>query len=422
MEYVKNLQEANTRLSVEMNAIVAAAKAESNRGLTSAEAEKFDKLEIAYSANEESVTRAQKADKIASDLREVPKDDILHALSLSSPNSGKEKDGYAKAYNNYLRNGMQALGADEQQMLQQRFQNAPQSTTTGAAGGYTVPTLLEDKIEVAMKFYGGILGNVGELVTSTGGPLNYPTSNDTNNVGQIIGQNTQVTTAAVAFNTVPFSSYIFCSNSVLIPLALLQDSQFPIDDLIAEKLGQRMGRLLNNKLTVGAGTTEPLGIVPAAVAAGLTYVAPTGSTTSLIYDDLVNLEHTVDPAYRPKSKYMFCDLTLKALKKMKDTQNRPLWQAGLTASFQTGAPQTILDHEYVINNDMPVMAANAQSIVFGDLTKYKHRKVAGGITLLRLVERYADFLQVGILGFLRADGNLLDAGTHPIAVFVNSGT
>ena len=46
--------------------------------------------------------------------------------------------------------------------------------------------------------------------------------------------------------------------------------------------------------------------------------------------------------------------------------------------------------------------------------------MAGGTTVLRLVERYADYLQVGYIGFLRADGNLVDAGTHPIAAFQNS--
>jgi hypothetical protein len=33
---------------------------------------------------------------------------------------------------------------------------------------------------------------------------------------------------------------------------------------------------------------------------------------------------------------------------------------------------------------------------------------------LRLNERYADFGQVGFIAFMRIDGNLVDAGTHPI--------
>jgi HK97 family phage major capsid protein len=152
--------------------------------------------------------------------------------------------------------------------------------------------------------------------------------------------------------------------------------------------------------------------------------AATGGATSVTVDNLTDLEHAVDPAYRnqPTSKYMFNDSTLKALKKLKDSSNRPLWQPALTASFGQGAQPTVNDHGYLINNDMATMAANAYSILFGDLSKFKVRKVAGGTSLLRLVERYAEFLQVGFLAFERGDSNLLDAGTHPVAMFRNSAT
>ena len=67
------------------------------------------------------------------------------------------------------------------------------------------------------------------------------------------------------------------------------------------------------------------------------------------------------------------------------------------------------------------MAANAKSVVFGDLSKYLIRDVLG-ITLLRLEERYAEYHQSAFLGFARMDGDLLDAGTNPVKVFQNSAT
>ena len=70
---------------------------------------------------------------------------------------------------------------------------------------------------------------------------------------------------------------------------------------------------------------------------------------------------------------------------------------------------------------MAAMAANAKSILFGDFTRYYVRIVLG-MQLMRLVERYADALQIGFLAFMRADGNLLDAGTHPIVYYSNSAT
>ena len=423
MTYKAQLQEANVRLSIQMNEIVEKAKAEGNRGLTSAEREKFHNLETEYSANEESIKLAEKAEKIHNGLSIVDRSNIgAGATQVDGGVAAKaeEEKKYSSAFRNFMANGTEGLDAEQKQMLQSRFvKNAAQTLTT-SGGGYLIPTDLERDLEVALKFYGGILGNVGTLETGTGNPLDYPTMNDTTNTGRIIGINTQVTNTALTFGQVAFSSYIFSSDIVLIPLALLQDAVFDVNSLVANALGERLGRLLNTKLTVGSGSSEPNGIVTAAVAAGNTVTASTGGATSVTYNNLVDLEHAVDPLYRAKGKYMFHDSTLKALKKLVDGSNRPLWQPALTASFGQGAEPSILDHPYVINNDMAAMAANADSILFGDLTKYKYRKVAGGTTMMRLTERYADYLQVGIMAFLRADGQLLDAGTHPVAVFVNS--
>jgi predicted phage gp36 major capsid-like protein len=40
------------------------------------------------------------------------------------------------------------------------------------------------------------------------------------------------------------------------------------------------------------------------------------------------------------------------------------------------------------------------------------------MSVLRLVERYADYGQVGFIAFSRVDSNLVDAGTHPIAQLI----
>ena len=284
-----------------------------------------------------------------------------------------------------------------------------------------------------MKWFGGIGGPVGKFQTETGNPPPWPTINDTTNRGRIIGQNTQVSETDVVFGQVTFNSYIGSSDLVLVPLALIQDSYFDLDGLLAEILGTRLGRLYNWKCTVGggSGSSEPNGIVTAAVAAGNVLQLATGSTTSVSYNNLVDLEHSVDPAYRYNSTtaWMFSDAILKNLKKLVDSNNRPLWQPGLTASFQngdgitfSGSQPRILDHPYLLNQDMATPAPNAYTVLFGDMSKFKVREVAGGATLLRLVERYADYLQQGFIGFRRFDSQLIDAGTHPIAVMQQSAT
>jgi HK97 family phage major capsid protein len=62
---------------------------------------------------------------------------------------------------------------------------------------------------------------------------------------------------------------------------------------------------------------------------------------------------------------------------------------------------------------MPAPAANEKTVYFGDFSKFVLRDV-NNMTMLRLVERGAEYLQVWFLMFHRHDSILLDAGTNPI--------
>jgi HK97 family phage major capsid protein len=112
---------------------------------------------------------------------------------------------------------------------------------------------------------------------------------------------------------------------------------------------------------------------------------------------------------------MMNDNSISKIKLLVDSQARPLWLPGLVDR----APDTILGSPYVINQDMASMTISAKSILFGDFSKYWIRDVRD-FTLLRLDERFAEFLQVAFLAFARTDGDLLDAGTKPIRGYQNS--
>jgi HK97 family phage major capsid protein len=135
-------------------------------------------------------------------------------------------------------------------------------------------------------------------------------------------------------------------------------------------LGERLGRLANSQLTVGVGTTAPQGIVVGS-AAGKTAAL----TTAFTADEIIDLEHSVDPAYResPKAAYMFHDLVLAAIRKLKDGQGNYLWQAG---NVRQGVPAQLNGRPYHINQAMSSAFTTGQKlIIYGDLSKYFVRKV-----------------------------------------------
>lgn len=77
------------------------------------------------------------------------------------------------------------------------------------------------------------------------------------------------------------------------------------------------------------------------------------------------------------------------------------------------AQDTLNGYPYVINQSMQTIGASNTTVVFGDLKKFTVRRVKD-LSVVKLVERYAELGQVAFLSFARLDSNLIDAGTHPV--------
>jgi HK97 family phage major capsid protein len=114
------------------------------------------------------------------------------------------------------------------------------------------------------------------------------------------------------------STYKFSSKSVAVPIELLQDSAVDVEGFVRKRLVTRLGRITNTHFTTGTGLASPTGIV---TAAGSGKVGTTGQTLTVIYDDLIDLQHSVDPAYRQLGNcgWMMNDASVKVIRKIKDT-------------------------------------------------------------------------------------------------------
>ncbi len=420
---LKQQYERRESLHAQMTAIVATAR-KANRNLTADESSKFDRIDAEMVALTEEIKRLEKHEaheRSMNALQPVALDNI--GVDPRGRAAKMQKDPYTKVFGKYLRVGLGAMDPSEQALIRTGFDTqAALSPATGSSGGFVVPQGFEDNLDTAKKWFGGIDQFCEVLTTDTGAPLPWPTGNDTTNMGEIVGPNTQVSTAQPTFGAVMFNAYKFSSKLVLVPIELLQDAAFDFDEWIPQQLGTRIARIQNNKFTVGVGGgIEPTGLVTAVAASGNVVTLPPGNTVSLPVTAFYSLEAAVDPAYRKGARYMLSDTTLSLVKKLQDSTGRPLWQPGLSATFADGAPDKINGYEYIINNDMPNPGASQYFMAFGAYKEFKVRRVKSYI-VLRLTERYADYGQVGFLCFERADSNLVDAGTHPIALLQNSAT
>lgn len=350
-------------------------------------------------------------------LEQVAALDVENAARDAGVKIADAKDVNGKAlFNKWLRGGDAALSAQEWQQIRNAM-----STTTDSEGGYTVEDQVAAELIRAMKEFGGMRAAGTVFSTDGGNDMSWPTADDTSNVGEIVAQNAAASAQDVAFGTVALPVYKYSSKVVTVPWELLQDSQIDIDALVVSLLAERLARIQNAHFTTGTGTNQPRGIVTAASAGK---VGATGQAATVTYDDLVDLEHSIDPAYRRQSGvgFMMNDSTLKVIRKIKDTEGRPIFVPGYESGVPGGAPDTLLGRPVFINQDVPVMAANAKSILFGVLKNYRIRDVMGA-TLFRFTDSvYSKNGQVGFLAWQRSGGNLLDVSGSTVKYYQNSAT
>ena len=123
----------------------------------------------------------------------------------------------------------------------------------GSAGAYLVPQGFVRQVDVALKFAGDMLQAGTTMQTDNGQPLPWPNENDSSISGEQIAENTQVTTQDVTLGSITFNAWKYSTKLVKVSLELLQDSAFDMESFLAKAFGTRLGRILNNKFTVGVG-------------------------------------------------------------------------------------------------------------------------------------------------------------------------
>lgn len=279
------------------------------------------------------------------------------------------------------------------------------STTTNSEGGFTVATTVATELIESLKAYGG-MREVADIITmESGNPLGYPTNDATSEEGIEVAENDPAPVGETTFGTVPLNVWMYTSKQIAIPLQLIQDSSIDVIGLVFRILAARLGRITNKRYTLGSGTGQAFGVV---TRAGAGKVGASGQTTTVTYDDLEDLQRSVNRAYRGNARFMMADATVGKIRKIKDLDGRPIFAPSLDASLTSAEPDRLLGKPIAINDDVPVMAASAKSILFGDFQRYKIRDAMD--VMIRRFDDSAFALkgQVGFCGWMRTGGNLVD--------------
>ena len=364
----------------------------------------FDRLEKIIEREEKLEALEKRAEEQRARNRPTPRDGAAPGVDEG------QKPDYRTAFYRMIAAGgdLSELTAEERSVLRggvpKDAELRVQTIGTTTAGGFTVPVELANQIVKTMALWGPMYDdNICTVIrTSAGNQINIPTVNDTGVAVVQHAEGTALTddnSADATFGQRRLDAWVYDTKFIKFSMELAQDSIFNMEQLLGELLGERLGRRANTELTTGDGTGDPNGIVTASTL-GVTAAAVAAITS----DELINLVHSVNPAYRmsPKVRFMFNDTTLSAIRRLKDGQGQYLWQLG---DYSNGIAPTLLGYPFSVNQAMASPATGVRSVVFGDFGKYWVRKVGDPIIGIMRERFWPD---LGIAGVIRLDGELAD--------------
>ena len=285
---------------------------------------------------------------------------------------------------------------------------------------------------IALKAYGGLSNSYRLVETPTGAPMPWPTVDPTGVTATLIGQElTQMSiTSPYVVGQGILQAWTYATPPLLVSVQLVQDSAFDVDSFVSDRIGEAVGRSLAAAAVSGTGSGQPLGIVPALNAKGSagtvggsitatggfvtlataasvkTFASPAGAT-ELVGNVLspatcLAMVSAVDSAYWPTACWVMSPQQALNMHGVIDSNGRPL--LNFSEGMEDGAIGNLLGFPVRTDPNLPALTASTTGgPCFGALDRAMVYRRVNDVSVMRLDQRFADYLAVGYIGFLRAD-------------------
>lgn len=425
---MKKLLEQRGEKVAALKAILDAAEAE-DRGLTEEEETRYAKISAEVEALDKRIERQKQVDEMAAQAPAVDnapgREDRSHKPQApAAPRSREEEDAdralaFAAWFMRDKQNGLtehhlnacQRWGVDpaaEKLTVNLAPEARVMTTPVGSGGGFAVPEGFVNRFERALLAFGGVRKIADVMRTSTGEDLPWPMADDTSNTGSLLAEasSSGATATDLTLGQSILKGYQYTSDMIRVSKKLLRDNAINLGNLMGDILGERIARAQAAHFTTGTGSGQPQGFIT-----GATSGVTTASSTAITADELNQLMHSVDPAYRMGNSVSWVcnDAVLAYIGRIKDGMGRYLFREA-----DGGPPARIFGFPVLVCQQMSSTITSGDfTVAFGDFSRFKIRDV-GTVDLVRLDQRYGEFNQIAFVAFAEADSLLLDAGTHPI--------
>lgn len=351
-------------------------------GLLSAEdAATYDRMEADVVALGKEIERLERQSTIEAELSAPTSAAITnHPTKPTEAKTGRTSDEYRRDFVSALR------GRPVTNVL---------STGVDADGGYLVPTEFERQIVAGLE-EANVVRSIAKTI-NTSAERKIPVA-ATHSIAQWTAENAAYTESNPTFAQKTIDAFKL-TDLIKVSVELLQDSMFDLESYIAGEFARAFGIAEEEAFCIGTGTGQPSGIF---TDQGGTVGVTVAGATAITADNLIDLVYALKSPYRRNASFLMKDITVSALRKLKDNNGAYLWQP----SVQAGQPDRLLGYPIYTSPYVPAAASKTLPIAFGDFSNYWIADRMGR-TVQRLNELYARNGQVGFIATERVDGKVI---------------
>lgn len=321
----------------------------------------------------------KKIDELELRLKEMV---IANAQKENKGNMSPER----KAFVSWVRKGEKHLQPEELKVMR---------VSEDVTGGYVTPLEFDNRIIELMKVYSPIR-EIAEVFPISGAGVEIPKESAVDMDAFAAWPGETLLAQDLKFAEERFTPFEL--QALVTPKrTLIEDAAFDIEGYIQRKVAEIYSYKEGRAFVVGDGVHKPEGLLSANISS-----VNSGDASKITADGLFKVVYNVPTPYAREAAWLLNRLTILEVRLLKDQEGRYLWQPAL----QAGEPSTLLGYPVYESPDMPTVASNAYPIIFGNFRAGYKIVDRVGMSVQRLVEKYATEGKIGFLFWKRVDGGV----------------
>ena len=314
----------------------------------------------------------------------------LRLKEMMIDNAQKENKGEMsperKAFISWVRKGEKHLQPEELKVMR---------VSEDVTGGYVTPLEFDNRIIELMKVYSPIR-EIAEVFPISGAGVQIPKESAVDMDAFAAWPGETLLAQDLKFAEERFTPFEL--QALVTPKrTLIEDAAFDIEGYIQRKVAEIYSYKEGKAFVVGDGVNKPEGLLSANIPS-----VNSGDASKITADGLFSVVYNVPSPYAREAVWLLNRLTILEIRLLKDQEGRYLWQPAL----QAGEPSTLLGYPVYESPDMPTVASNAYPVIFGNFRAGYKIVDRVGMTVQRLVEKYATEGKIGFLFWKRVDGGV----------------